>query len=127
MLPRTVCLLRQWLRSHRQIAIIAIAIATVALALFLDRTPARAQFNSTDCTFNGIKLYGRVREVENFADIEVKEVTSFPDLHVKKVTSSPDDCGEWQFVTNFPDFTIHYANSFPDLEIEFVDSFPGIP
>ena len=38
-----------------------------------------------DCTWNGIKLYGKVKVVTSFPDIEVKVVNSFPDLKVKKV------------------------------------------
>lgn len=34
--------------------------------------------------------------------------------------------GEWQFVDNFPDFTIEYVDNFPDFTIQFVDHFPGI-
>jgi hypothetical protein len=78
------------------------------------------------CYFNGIPLWGEVEVVESFADIEVEVVGSFPDLMVEEVTSFPDECGEWEFVESFPDFTIEYVESFPDITIEFVDSFPGI-
>ena len=83
--------------------------------------------NGTDCTYKGIKLYGRVKVVDSFADIKVQVVNSFPDLKVQRVTSFPDSCGKWQFVDSFPDFTIQYVNSFPDLKIQFVSSFPGKP
>lgn len=79
-----------------------------------------------DCTWNGIPLYGEVQIVESFADIEVQVVSSFADIEVKVVTSFPDDCGEWEFVDSFPDFTIRYVESFPDITITFVESFPGI-
>lgn len=78
-----------------------------------------------DCTCKGIPLYGKVKVVENFADFKVKIVSSFPDLKVKTVSSFPDDCGEWQFVESFPDFTIQFVESFPDFTIKFVESFPG--
>jgi hypothetical protein len=80
-----------------------------------------------DCTLDGIPLHGEVEVVEHFADFRVQVVTSFPDLKVKTVSSFPDDCGEWEFVDSFPDFTIEFVDSFPDLKIEFVDSFPGLP
>ena len=76
---------------------------------------------SDDCTWNGIELHGDVQIVESFADIDVEIVTSFPDLEVKVVESFPDDCGEWKFVENFPDFTVR------DIEIKYVTSFPGLP
>ena len=82
---------------------------------------------SDECVYEGISLKGKVKIVENFADIEVKVVTSFPDLKVKTVSNFTDDCGEWEFVENFPDFTVKYVESFPDIEIEFVESFPGVP
>ncbi len=79
-----------------------------------------------DCTFKGIKLYGKVQFVTSFPDIKIQYVTSFPDIKVKKVTSFPDDCGEWQTVTSFPDFKVQVVTSFPDLKVQLVDSFPGM-
>ncbi|WP_052554980.1 hypothetical protein [Enhygromyxa salina] len=82
---------------------------------------------SDQCTFNGIKLAGKVKVVDSFPDVRVKAVSSFPDVKVKKVTSFASDCGEWQFVDSFADFEIQYVDSFPDVEVAWVDSFPGLP
>ena len=82
---------------------------------------------SKDGYFKGIRLAGKVKVVQNFADIKVQVVKSFPDLKVKRVNNFPDKIGEWKFVDNFPDFTIQYVNSFPDIKIQFVDNFPGVP
>jgi len=82
---------------------------------------------SDSCFFNGIPLHGKVKFVESFPDIKVKFVFAFPDLKVKFVSSFPDDCGEWQVVESFPDFTIQVVESFPDVEIQAVESFPGLP
>ncbi len=84
------------------------------------------QINKGDCTFNGIKLYGKVKVVASFPDIKVKVVSSFPDLNVQTVNSFPDKCGKWQFVTSFPDYTVQYVESFQDIKIKFVNSFPGV-
>jgi hypothetical protein len=84
-------------------------------------------FDEEECSFNGIKLHGKIQFVESFPDITIKVVESFPDLKVKIVDSFPDDCGEWQIVDSFPDIKIKIVESFPDLEIKFVESFPGIP
>ena len=65
-----------------------------------------------DCRCKNIELKGRVKIVDNFANFKVKEVSSFPDLRVKRVTSFPNNCGEWQFVDVFPDFTIMYVDHF---------------
>lgn len=85
------------------------------------------EINEDECTFNGIKLYGKIQFVESFPDITIKVVESFSDLEVKIVDSFPDDCGEWQIVDSFPDIKIKIVESFPDIEIKFVESFPGIP
>lgn len=102
-----------------------------AAALFLGAAlmSPGAQAGSSDvanCQWNGINLRGKVKIVDSFPDIKVEVVTSFPDLNVKKVTSFPDDCGEWEFVESFPDFTVKFVDSFPDIKIEYVDSFPGV-
>ena len=81
----------------------------------------------TDCTFNGINLWGDVQVVDSFPDIQVRIVDSFPDLNVEFVESFPDACGRWQMVDSFPDFTIEFVESFPDIEISVVESFPGLP
>ena len=82
---------------------------------------------SKDGYFKGIRLAGKVKVVENFANIKVQIVNSFPDLKVKTVENFPDRVGEWKFVENFPDFTIQFVSSFPDIKIQFVDYFPGVP
>jgi hypothetical protein len=82
---------------------------------------------SGDCTFNGIKLYGKVQVVEAFPDIKVQIVDAFPDLKVKVVDAFPDECGKWQFVDAFPDFKVQFVDAFPDIKIQYVDAFPGQP
>lgn len=81
--------------------------------------------NLSSCSFKGIPLHGKVKVVNSFADIKVKVVESFEDLKVQVVEHFPDDCGKWQFVDSFPDFTVQYVNSFPDITIRFVNHFPG--
>lgn len=79
-----------------------------------------------DCKCQGKVLKGKVKIVNSFPDFKVKVVSAFEDLKVKNVSSFPDDCGEWQFVESFPDFTIQFVESFPDFTIKFVDAFPGV-
>lgn len=83
-------------------------------------------FDKSTCSFNGIKLYGKVQVVESFPDVKVQVVNSFPDLKVKQKTSFPDNCGEWKIVNSNADFKIKFVESFPDVKIKFVDSFPGV-
>ena len=104
----------------------ALACVALLLALSSPSYAAAAGFNRKTCTFNGIKLSGRVMVVDSGADIKVQVVSSFPDLKVKTVSSFPDDCGKWQVVTSFPDFTVQFVDHFPDLKIKYVDHFPGV-
>jgi hypothetical protein len=83
------------------------------------------QVVSDDCAVDGVRLYGKVKVVDSFADLKVQVVTAFPDLRVKLVDAFPDSCGEWQMVDSFPDFTIQIVDSFPDLKIQYVTAFPG--
>ena len=82
---------------------------------------------SKDGCFKGIRLAGKVKVVKNFGDIKVQVVKNFPDLKVKKVSNFPNKIGEWQFVENFPDFTIQFVDNFPDIKIQYVTNFPGVP
>lgn len=81
---------------------------------------------ASDCTFNGIPLYGKVQIVDAFPDIKVQIVNAFPDIKVKWVTAFADDCGKWQEVDAFPDFKIQIVDAFPDIKIQEVDAFPGM-
>ena len=85
------------------------------------------EINEDECTFNSIKLFGKIQFVESFPDLTVQVVESFPDLKVKIVDSFPDNCGEWQIVDSFPDVKVQIVESFADIKIKFVESFPGIP
>lgn len=71
---------------------------------------------SSNGTFNGIRLAGKVRVVEYNPDLKVKVVDHFP-----------SEIGEWQFVEYGEDFTIQFVTSFPDIRIKYVTSFPGLP
>jgi hypothetical protein len=89
---------------------------------------AMTESNLSDgaCEMNGIKLYGKVKFVSGSADLKIKYVSSFGDIKVKFVESFPNDCGEWQKVESFPDFTVEVVESFADLKVEVVSSFPGM-
>ena len=80
----------------------------------------------TDCSWNGIPLYGKVQFVESFPDIKIEVVESFPDLRVQIVESFPDECGKWQVVESFPDFKVQVVESFGDIKVEYVEGFPGM-
>lgn len=71
-----------------------------------------------DCTYEGIRLFGRVQVVTGFADIDVQKKDALADLDVRFVNAFPDACGEWQLVDSFPDFTVRFVDSFPDITIK---------
>ncbi|MBF0106106.1 MAG: hypothetical protein HQM16_12360 [Deltaproteobacteria bacterium] len=78
------------------------------------------------CTYDGIPLYGAVEVDEYFGDFTVEIVDSFPDLYIEVVDMFADECGEWEFVESFGDFSVTFVEYFGDITIEYVDSFPGI-
>lgn len=45
-------------------------------------------------------------------------------VNVEK-TDLPDSCGQWEIVTDFPDFTVEIDDNFPDFDIQYSD-FPGV-
>jgi len=106
---------------------IKILIAILLLSSFSIFAQSEDGFDEEECSFNGIKLNGKIQFVESFPDLTVQVVESFPDLKVKIVDSFPDDCGEWQIVDSFPDIKVKMVESFADIKIKFVESFPGIP
>lgn len=104
-------------------ALAAVTLAVVAgISMSAD---AKGGFNKSDCTFNGKKLYGKIKEVSSFPDVKVKVVSSFPDVKVQKVSAFADKCGKWEMVSSFPDTKVQFVDSFPDVKIQYVTSFPG--
>ena len=102
------------------------AIFTLLLLLAMTIPVMAASAVNKDGYYKGIKLCGKVKVVEHFADIKGQVVNSFPDLKVKVVDSFPDDIGEWKFVEYGEDFTVQFVDSFPDIKIKYVSSFPGV-
>jgi hypothetical protein len=108
-------------------AVASVLIAILGLAGVVTSLSAEAGggFNTSSCTFNGKKLYGKIQIVTAFPDVKVQEVSAFPDVKVQKVTAFPDSCGKWQFVTAFPDTKVQFVTAFPDVKIKYVTAFPG--
>ena len=102
------------------------AIFTILLLFAMTISAMAASAVNKDGYYKCIRLCGRVKVVEHFADIKVQVVNSFPDLKVKVVDSFPDDIGEWKFVEYGEDFTVQFVDSFPDIKIKYVNSFPGV-
>ena len=102
-----------------------ILITSLLLLLTTQMTFASGRISS-NCTYKGKPLYGKVKVVTSFEDFKVKKVSSFEDLKVKEVTSFPDRCGRWKYVDSFEDFKIKFVDSFEDFSIKYVDSFEGL-
>ncbi|MDR3015589.1 hypothetical protein [Delftia acidovorans] len=100
----------------------SLVLACLALPAFVHA----ADFDKKNCTYKGIRLYGKVQIVHSFPDIKVQATSSFPDLKVKVVDSFADSCGEWKIVTSFPDFKVQMVSSFPDLKVDMGSSSPGV-
>lgn len=100
--------------------------AAIVSVLTFSVSGGMAKKIASDCTYNGIKLSGKVKIVNNFADIKVQKVEHFQDLSVQFVKNFPNACGKWQLVDNFPDFTIQLVDHFPDITIKEVNNFPGL-
>ncbi len=79
-----------------------------------------------DCTYQGIRLYGRVKVVDFMPDFYVQRVDFMPDLRVQETVFEGNSCGEWKFVDSMPDFTIQYVDFMPDFTIQFVHFMPGL-
>lgn len=101
-------------------------LCVLLLAAFCFVHAAMAKNIDSDCTYKGIKLYGKVKIVTSFPDITVQKVNAFEELKVQLVDVFPDVCGKWQIVDNFPDFTVQFVDAFPDITIREVTAFPGI-
>jgi len=82
---------------------------------------------SSDCTFHGKKLYGKVK-VTNHAneDFRVRVVPGAEDLRVKKVRYNPNRCGQWTFVDHNPDFTIRFVRGAEHFTIRYVSGAEGL-
>lgn len=122
--------MKTMLKAALPIAILLLGFGTICIenihANPRDSASDKATDSGSGCTYNGIPLKGKVKVVTSFGDIKVQVVDAFADIHVQVVTAFPDDCGKWQFVDAFPDFTIQYVTAFPDIKVKFVDAFPGM-
>ena len=123
-------------------SIFKLIIIAISFGLFFQTTKADAtklkiikngtiHFNgnpkiSKDCTYNGFKLYGKVKFVEAFPDIKVQIVDAFPDINVQIVDAFPDQCGRWQIVDAFADLKVQIVEAFPDIRVKYVNAFPGV-
>jgi len=85
-----------------------------------------AQVDKESCTYDGLKLYGKVKIVEYEYDLTIEVVEYNSDIDVKIVEYFPEDCCEWKLVEYFPDLKVKIVKHNADLRVRFVEKFPKI-
>jgi len=78
------------------------------------------------CFFEGIAMYGRVRVVSAGARFKIRLLGTNAALQVKTVKHQPVSCGEWQFVSSKPNFTVQIVRSGEDFTISLGSDHPGV-
>ena len=115
--------------NKKCISIVFLLLSYIAIAEE-QKNPIQSDCSCSKQESNGkikqIPLHGKVKIVTAFADFKVQVVTAFEDIAVKKVTAFPDNCGEWQYVDSFEDYSVQFVDAFPDFTIKYVDAFPGV-
>lgn len=78
------------------------------------------------CFFNGVPMFGRVKVVSVGAQFKIRLVGSRAALRVKGVTRPAKKCGEWQFVSTAPTFTVEIVRSGQDFTVSLGAARPGV-
>lgn len=78
-----------------------------------------------DCTYKGIRLYGKVRIVYAGENLKVRIANAGEDLRVQTVNAGANSCGKWEFVTFGEDYKILFVDAGEDFVIRFDTANPG--
>lgn len=68
------------------------------------------------CTFNGVRLSGKVKIVDKDADVKVMIVHDGADLRVK-LNDKSDRCGSWRLVDKGENLKVSFVSDDPDITI----------
>ena len=79
------------------------------------------------CLFNGVPMLGRVKFVSIGARFKIRVVGTKAALNVKGVTRAATTCGEWQFVSAAPAFTVEIVREGEDFTVALGAKRPGLP
>lgn len=100
-----------------------------AVPLFCHAAGSDVVIDKENCTITKdgetFPLYGRVKIVDDFADVRVKIVDDFADVRVKIVDDFADSCGRITIVDDFADIRVEIVEDFADIRVKLVDSFVG--
>ncbi len=86
---------------------------------------AQTSVGWSGCSFNGVPMFGRVKAVSVGAQFKIRLVGSKAALKVKGVTRPAKSCGEWQFVSAAPAFTVEIVRTGEDFTVSLGGSQPG--
>ena len=79
------------------------------------------------CLFNGVPMLGRVKFVSVGARFKIRVVGTKAALNVKGVTRVAKTCGEWQFVSATPAFTVEIVRDGEDFTVSLGAKRSGVP
>ena len=77
------------------------------------------KINPYTFTYNGKKVYGKVKVVSSNQDFKVKIVNSSEDISIVKTEHSPSNKGEWQFVESGEDIKVKLVSSGEEFTVKF--------
>lgn len=78
------------------------------------------------CSFNGVPMFGRVKVVSVGARFKIRIVGGKAALRVKGVPKLAKKCGEWQFVSATPAFTVQIVRAGEDFTVSLGTGHPGV-
>jgi len=102
----------------------SIGLAVLAATFLVGNAPSANAL--TNCSYQGIQLFGEVAVVPANAHIKVEIVATGGDLKVHWVNRHANICGEWRRVGLGADFTVQIVPSGGDIKIQEVPGSPGL-
>jgi hypothetical protein len=80
----------------------------------------------SDCSFNGKKLYGRVRIVNAGEDVKVRIVNAGENLRVEFSSIEYSQCGRWFFSQSGENVKIRFVEAGEDITVRVHPNNPGL-
>ena len=96
-----------------------ILIALLTITAVISAFAGEAKIDKESCTITKdgktYKLYGKVKIVDSFEDVDIKIVDAFE-----------DSCGKVKIVEHFEDVKVKIVDNFEDIKIKIVEHFEGV-
>ncbi len=94
-------------------------IALLTITTVISAFAGEAKIDKESCTITKdgktYKLYGKVKIVDSFEDVDIKIVDAFE-----------DSCGKVKIVEHFEDVKVKIVDNFEDIKIKIVEYFEGV-